>query len=103
MAKSDYPQIDKLKKKFNSNQALSLREACSILWLEKMICSEQYQSFAYWAKQNKIPATIKFKWAIWWSLFKEFTETDDKIWSKDLDLRIKVRNLGSKHILSIKL
>lgn len=91
--KSDYPKIDALRKKFDADKPLSLREACFVLWAEKCICSAQYLMFAYWIKQNKLPKT-KLKWQLWYALFSTFAENNYPKMRNDFDLVVKVQKLG---------
>ncbi len=93
--KSPYPKIDALRKKFDENKPLLLREACFILWAEKNICSAQYLMFAYWIKQNKLPK-LKLKWNLWYALFSTFAENDYPKMRDNLDLVVKVSKLGTK-------
>ena len=93
--KSPYPKIDTLRKKFDANKPLSLRETCFILWAEKNVCSSQYLMFAYWIKQNKFPK-VKLKWDLWYALFSTFADKDYPKMKDDLDLVVKVSKLGVK-------
>lgn len=88
--KSPYPEIDKLRAKFDADKALTLREACWILWAELGVCSANYLMFAYWIKQNKVPTDLKMKWQIWKSMYYSFQDGDYLTMSKDLDLRVKM-------------
>jgi hypothetical protein len=93
--KSPYPKIDALRKKFDANKPLSLRETCFILWAEKNICSSQYLMFAYWVKQHKL-GKAKLKWELWYALFGSFAANDYPKMKDDLDLVVKVSKLGVK-------
>jgi len=93
--KSPYPEIDKLRAKFDTNKPLLLREACWVLWAEKCICSSQYLMFAYWVKQNKL-GKAKLKWALWYALFESFANNDYPKLRHDIELVIKVAKLGAK-------
>ncbi len=93
--KSPYPKIDALRKKFDANKPLSLKEACFVLWAEKSICSTQYLMFAYWIKQNKL-FNAKLKWNLWYGLFTAFAENDYPKLRDDIDYVIKARKLFDK-------
>jgi hypothetical protein len=94
--KSPYPEIDKLRSKFDANKPLTLKEVCFVLWADKCICSAQYLMFAYWLKLNKFPTKIKMKWRMWYGLFNSFAEHDYSSMSNDIDLVVKVSRLGTK-------
>lgn len=76
MNKSQYPKIDKLRKRFDKNDAFDLRDTCFLLWAELGIPSANYLLFAKWAQDNKITLATKFTWVIWKSMFYAFTESD---------------------------
>ena len=101
--KSPYPQIDKLRTKFDADKPLNIREVCFILWADKCVCSSQYLMFAYWIKLNKLPANIKMKWKIWYGLFRSFAENDYPTMNNDIDLVLKVQRIGTKEIEKISL
>lgn len=44
--------IDKLRTKVDADKAITLNEACFILWAEQGICSAQYERFKDWAVTN---------------------------------------------------
>ena len=92
---SPYPKIDALRKKFDENKPLSLREACFVLWAENGVCSTQYFMFAYWIKQNKLNKA-KLKWNLWDGLFTTFAKYDYPKMNEDLDLVVKISKLGVK-------
>lgn len=92
---SPYPEIDRIRKKFDTDKPLSLREACFVLWAEKGICSTQYLMFAYWIKQNKL-FNSKLQWRLWYGMFQAFAETDYPKIKDDIDLVIKSKKLIDK-------
>lgn len=94
---SPYPKIDALKKKFNNNKPLSLREVCFVLWAELGACSSQYLSFAYWIKENKL-SKQKLKWPLWKSLFDSFAENEWPNVRSNTDHMLKIQKLGTNII-----
>jgi hypothetical protein len=92
---SPYPKIDALRKKFDTDKPLSLREACFVLWAEKGICSAQYLMFAYWIKQNKL-YNSKLRWKLWYGMFSAFAEHDYPKMRDNIDLVVKSRKLFDK-------
>jgi hypothetical protein len=100
--KGDYPQIDKLRAKFDADKPLSLREACWVLWAESCICSAQYLMFAYWVRKNKLNK-LSVKWKIWKSLFDGFAANDYPTMRDDFNLASEVHKNELNHLLKIKL
>ena len=88
--KSPYPKIDKLRKKFDADKPLSLREVCFILWADLGICSAQYLMFAHWIRINKLPTNTTMKWKIWKGLFYAFAENDYPAMRDNIDLVVEV-------------
>lgn len=99
MNKSPYPGIDKIRKKFDADKPLSLREACFVLWGEHGVCSAQYLMFVYWCKLNKLPKDTSMKWKIWYSMFEAFAKNDWETMDNDIDLVVKVSKLGVEGLL----
>lgn len=73
--KSEYPKIDKLRKKLDGNKPLTLREVCFVLWAELDVCSAQYLMFALWIKENHVHKQ-KMRWPLWQALFTMFAKTE---------------------------
>ena len=87
--------IDRLRKKFDNDKPLSLKEACWILWAERSICSHQYLSFAAWCKQNKF--NKKAKWNFYSALFDAFVSSEyDKNWKNTFYSDLRVLVYGNK-------
>ena len=87
--------IDRLRKKFEDDKELSLKEACWILWAEKYICSHQYLAFAAWCKQNKF--NKKAKWNFYSALFDAFVETEyEKNWKSAFYSDLQALAFGDK-------
>ena len=93
MNKSYFKKIDSLRKKFNNNKPLTLRETCWILWAEELVYSTKYRTFAYWVGKNKLPKSQKMTWSIWKSLFTSFAKDYYPTVENDYDLIAKVRQM----------
>jgi hypothetical protein len=96
--KSDEPQIDKIRAKFDANKPLSLREVCFVLWAELYVCSTQYYMFAHWVKTQGATTKSKFGWPIWKSMFYTFAEGDWKKMEKDYDLIASVKKQSANRL-----
>ena len=81
--KSEYPAIDRLRKKFDGNKPLTLREVCFVLWAELGVCSAQYKMFALWIKNNKLHEH-KMQWLLWKALFTTFAEIEYPVLRNDM-------------------
>lgn len=101
--KSPYPNIDKLRKKFDADKPLNIREVCFVLWAENFVCSSQYLAFSYWVRTNKLPWNISMKWKIWKSMFDSFAANDYLTMRDDLDLMVKIHKTELNRILKIKI
>jgi hypothetical protein len=99
--KSPYPQIDKLRAKFDAGKPLNLREVCFVLWAEQNVCSAQYLMFAHWVKGNKL-GSQKLKWPLWKALFETFAANDYPKLKDDLDLVLKVQRMGTDIVMGKK-
>jgi len=93
MSKSPYPQIDKLRRKFDSDKPLSLREAAWVCWAELGSCWTPIYLFANWSTKNGITIDQKFKWAVWKSLFQTFMETEYPKVQNDYRLIVKLQKM----------
>ncbi len=93
MSESPYPQIDKLRKKFDDDKPLSLREAAWVCWAELGSCWTPIYLFADWSKKNGIVVDQKFRWAIWKNLFQTFMEVEYPKVNNDTDLIVKLHKM----------
>jgi hypothetical protein len=92
---AEYPKIDALRKKFDTDKKLTLREVCFVLWAELYVCSAQYLMFALWVKENGLHKQ-KMKWPLWKGLFTTFVDKDWPILRNDLDKSLKAQRLGTR-------
>lgn len=90
MSESPYPQIDKLRAKFDADKPLSLREAAWICWAELGSCWTPIYLFANWSKKSGITVEQKFRWVVWKNLFQTFMETEYAKVQNDTDLIVKL-------------
>lgn len=65
--------VDILRKKFDNNKKLKIKEASWIMWAEKHVTSNDYLAFQKWCKQNKLYNKC-FQFEIWWGLFSSFKQ-----------------------------
>lgn len=74
---SEYPKIDRLRKRVDENMTITLNQACYIIWAELCVCSNVYLDFKDWCKENKVE-NKRFVWPIWKGIFATYKPFSEK-------------------------